>query len=250
MAGIEELKGRLVSKNGMAFSNQYSVEMPTEVGVGNTKTKLIGMDPKTANILCKSVSMPGKQILTLDRQIGIHNEKVVNGFAVEDVTMVFYALNNYGARRYFDSWRAAMLGEYGVPDDNSKSDGAPNSAEAAAEKARKEEEKNKGAKPLAHGTVGYKDDYIAPIKIHQLRKPMMRVGFDLGPLSVDFDLLGASIYSVELVDAFPTTISSIELTNEANGLVEVSVTFSYTNWKVIKDERGLGELSINLGSIF
>ena len=78
----------------------------------------------------------------------------------------------------------------------------------------------------------------------------MRVGFDLGPLSIDFDLLGASIYSVELQDAFPTTISSIELSNEANGLIEVSVQFSYTNWKVIKDERGLGELSISLGSIF
>lgn len=236
MAGIEELKGKLVSKNGMAMSNQYSVELPSEVG-GDYVTKLNGMSGKTANLLCKSVSMPGKQILTIDRQMGIFNEKVVNGFAVEDVNMTFYALNDYGARKYFDQWRSAMLGEYDTP------------------AAQPQEDGDEGPKPplptpLPKGTVGYKDDYVASIKIHQLRKPIARVGFDVGPFSVDFDLLGASIYSVELIDAFPTTITSIELTNEADGLVEINVTFSYTNWRVIKDDRGLGELKLSLGSIF
>lgn len=250
MAGIEQLKGSLVSKNGMAFANQYSVEMPSQVGKDKV-TKLVGMDPKTANILCKSVSMPGKQILTLDRQVGIYNEKVVNGFAVEDVTMVFYALNNYGVKKYFDSWRSAMIGEYLVVPKSPKEEGKPTTAEDVKKAEREEKESNdEQTKPLAQGTVGYKDNYVASIKIHQLRKPIMRVGVDLGPLSIDVDLLGSSIYSIELMDAFPTTITSIELSNEANGLVEVSVTFSYTNWKVIKDERGLGELSISLGSIF
>lgn len=252
MAGIEQLKGSLISKNGMAFANQYSVEMPPQLGKDQI-TKLLGMDPKTANILCKSVTMPGKQILTLDRQVGIFSEKVVNGFAVDDVTMVFYALNDYGVKKYFDSWRSAMLGEYVVvpPVDRDTPTTQPTTAEDVKENERKEKEQSpEQRKPLPEGTVGYKDDYVAQIKIHQLRKPIMRVGFDLGPLSVDFDLLGASIYSVELQDAFPTTISSIELSNEANGLIEVSVQFSYTNWKVIKDERGLGELSVSLGSIF
>jgi len=240
MAGIEDLKGKLISKNGMAMSNQYSVEMPSEVGSGldgGVKTKLKGMSGTTANLLCKSVSMPGKQITTLDRQIGIFSEKVVNGFAVDDVTMTFYALNDYGAKKYFDTWRSAMLGEYAVPKEE------PNEEEEGEPKPPK-------PTPLPKGTVGYKDDYVAPIKIHQLRKPIARVGFDIGPFSIDFDLLGASIYSVELIDAFPTTITSIELTNEADGLVEISVTFSYTNWRVIKDERGLGELKLSLGSIF
>jgi hypothetical protein len=224
----------------MAMSNQYSVEMPSEVGnsdLGGVVTKLKGMSSSTANLLCKSVSMPGKQIATLDRQMGIFNEKIVNGFIVDDVTMTFYALNDYGVKKYFDSWRSAMVGEYTVPKE---------------EPAEEEEGEPKPPKPtpLPKGTVGYKDDYVAPIKIHQLRKPIARVGFDIGPFSIDFDLLGASIYSVELIDAFPTTITSIELTNEADGLVEVSVTFSYTNWRVIKDERGLGEFKLSLGSIF
>ena len=96
------------------------------------------------------------------------------------------------------------------------------------------------------GTVAYKNEYQGVVKIHQLRKPIFRTGFDIGPISLDLDLFAASIYSVELIDAFPTTINSIELSNEADGLVEVSVQFSFTNWRVIEDKRGLANLSANL----
>jgi hypothetical protein len=249
MAGIEQLKGALISKNGIAVTNQYSVEMPTTVGINN-KSKLSGLDPRDANILCKNVSMPGKQILTLDRQMGLFNEKVVNGFAVDDVSMTFYALNDYGIKKYFDSWRRVMVGEERLSDAALQSKEASTDTEQTPEsienEKRKTEELGNTRNPLRKGTVAYKNDYVSPIKIHQLRKPIMRVGFDLGPLSIDFDLLGASIYSVELVDAFPTTISSIELSNDADGLVEVSVQFSYTNWRVIKDERGLFSPKISL----
>lgn len=249
MAGIEQLKGSLISKNGIAVTNQYSVEMPTSVGITN-KSKLSGLDPRDANILCKNVSMPGKQILTLDRQMGLFNEKVVNGFAVDDVSMTFYALNDYGIKKYFDSWRRVMIGEERLSDATLKSKEISADTEKTPEsienEKRKTEELGVTKNPLRRGTVAYKNDYVSPIKIHQLRKPIMRVGFDLGPLSIDFDLLGASIYSVELVDAFPTTISSIELSNDADGLVEVSVQFSYTNWRVIKDERGLFSPKISL----
>ena len=249
MAGIEQLKGALISKNGIAVTNQYSVEMPTTVGINN-KSKLSGLDPRDANILCKNVSMPGKQILTLDRQMGIFNEKVVNGFAVDDVSMTFYALNDYGIKKYFDSWRRVMIGEERLSDAALQSKEASTDTEQTPEsienEKRKTEELGNTRNPLRMGKVAYKSDYVSPIKIHQLRKPIMRVGFDLGPLSIDFDLLGASIYSIELIDAFPTTISSIELSNDADGLVEVSVQFSYTNWRVIKDERGLFSPKISL----
>lgn len=222
MAGIEELKGKIISKNGMAFSNQFSVELPDTVGKTRI-TKLKGIDKRTANILCKTVSMPGKQIATIDRQIGIYNEKVVNGFAVDDVTMTFYALNDYGIRKYFDNWRSVMIGD----------------------------SKTMASGGMQNGEIAYKSDYVASVKIHQLSKPQVRVGFDLGPLNVDFDLLGNSIYSVELIDAFPTTISSIELGNDLDSLVEVSVTFSFTNWITIKDERGGIEpkIGLNLGGL-
>ena len=157
---------------------------------------------------------------------------------------------DYGIKKYFDSWRRVMIGEERLSDATLKSKEISADTEKTPEsienEKRKTEELGVTKNPLRRGTVAYKNDYVSPIKIHQLRKPIMRVGFDLGPLSIDFDLLGASIYSVELVDAFPTTISSIELSNDADGLVEVSVQFSYTNWRVIKDERGLFSPKISL----
>lgn len=254
MAGIEDLKGRLISKNGMALANQFSVELPTTIGKDpSTQTKLSGISAKTANILCKSVTMPGKQIMTVDRQIGIYNEKVVNGFAVEDVTMTFYVLNDYGIKKYFDNWRKVMIGEANLGDKlkgvDRNTEGEAPTAEEAERISRSEKEIQDGH-TIDQGAVGYKNDYSGVVKIHQMRKPIMRTGFDLGPISIDFDLLGGSIYSVELIEAFPTTISAIELSNEPDGLVEISVQFSYTNWKVIKDERGLFKPNISLGSIF
>ena len=210
MAGIEDLKSRLIIKNGIAMANQFSVELPTTIG--SEQKRLKGIDARTANILCKSVTMPGKQIITLDKQIGLYNTKVVSGFAVDDVSMTFLVLNDYGIKRYFDDWRSNMVSEKG------------------------------GTK----GTVAYKKEYVSDISIHQLKKPIFRKGFDVGPLSIDFDLLGSSIYSVKLIDAFPTTINSIELSNEADGLVEMTAQFSFTNWEVIQDNRGLGNISLSL----
>ena len=205
MADIEDLKGRLVTKNGIAMSNQFMVKLPS-MDKGN--------DARTLDILCKSVTMPGKQVVSLDRTLGIYNEKIANGFIVDDVSMTFYVLNDYGVKKYFDSWRNQMVNE-------------------------------------KTGTVGYKNQYEKTVEIHQLRKPMARFGFDIGPLDINFDLFNASIYSVKLLDAFPTAISPIELTNDPDGLVEVTATFAYTNWEVQKDSRSLVDLDvgINLGGL-
>lgn len=204
MASIEELKGRLTLKNGMAMSNQFMVVLPN----------MGGQDTRTLNVLCKSVTMPGKQIATIDRQIGIFNEKIVNGFMVDDVSMTFHVLNDYGVKKYFDNWRKTMVDE-------------------------------------KTGSVAYKNQYSKPVEIHQLRKPQARFGFDIGPIDINFDLFNASIYSVKLLDAFPVTIAPIELTNDPDGLVEITVQFAYTNWEVQKDSRSLldVDLGVNFGGL-
>lgn len=202
MASIEDLKGKLTSKNGIAAANQYRVELP----------RFGGASSRTLDVVCKEVNMPGKQILTLDRQMGIFQEKIANGFAIEDVTMVFHVLNDYGVKKWFDSWQKTIVGDYGS----------------------------------GNGFVAYKNSYTKSIKIHQLRKPIARFGFDLGPFDINFDAFGSTIYSVELLEAFPTTLTSIALSNDPDGLVEVSITFSYTKWKKVKDERSLLDLDLNI----
>ena len=202
MASIEDLKGKLTSKNGIAAANQYRVELP----------RFGGASSRTLDVVCKEVNMPGKQVLTLDRQMGIFQEKVANGFAIEEVTMVFHVLNDYGVKKWFDSWQKTIVADNGS----------------------------------MQGFVAYKNDYVKSIKIHQLRKPIARFGFDLGPFDINFDAFGSTIYSVELIEAFPTTLTSIALSNDPDGLVEVSITFSYTKWKTVKDERSLIEADFNL----
>jgi hypothetical protein len=160
------------------------------------------------------VDLPSKQMTSLDWNVGVFNEKVVSGFATEDISMSFHMLNDYGVKKYFDEWTKLMVDE-------------------------------------ERGNIAYKDQYQKSVKIYQMVKPQMRIGFDLGPLSIDFDLLGNSIYSVELEDAFPTTLGAITLSNDADQLVEFSVQMSYTKWKVVKDERELlkPKLNLDLGSI-
>ena len=213
MAGIEDLKSKVSLRNGMAMSHQFAVTLPPKAGISSEEM----------NILVKETEIPGKQIMTSDRAIGIHTEKVANGFAVADLNMTFYVTNNYGPRKYFDAWMNTMVNE-----DN-------------------------GAIAYKKGADGINGGYTDSITIHQLSKPQVRVGFDIGILDVNFDLLGNSIYSVELQDAFPTTVNAIQLSNDGQ-FVELQVTFAYTKFKVKKDSRGLSDLidtklGINLGGI-
>ena len=186
------------------MNNQFLVELPSMGGV----------DGRTLNVLCKEVSLPGKQILTLDQTLGMYQEKIANGFATEDVSMTFYVPNDYSTKKYFDEWRSKIL---------YKKDGAL--------------------------VVGYKKDYVKDIVIRQLKKPVARFGFDLGPLDINFDILGKSIYSVKLIEAFPTSLASIQLSSELDQVVEFTVQFSYTDWVTIDDEKKglLPSIGLNLG---
>lgn len=235
MAGIEQLKGKLTSKNGIAMANQFAVTLPS----------MSGIESRELNLVCKDVTLPGKQIVSLDRNVGLFNEKIANGFAVEDVSMTFYVLNDYGVKKYFDAWAKKITGLNYIVKPAEASDDA-----AAEEKAAAKEALAEFSNSLKMGELGYKNDYSKSIIIRQLRKPIARFGFDLGPFDFNFDVGGASIYSVELLEAFPTSLSSIQLSNDGQ-LVECTMQFSYTNWKVIGDERGLldGKLDINLGGI-
>lgn len=197
MASIEQLKTQVSRANGMALSNQFAVQLPT---IGS-------FTGRTLNLMCKNVTLPGKQITTKEEFIGLFNEKVVDGFIAEDVSMTFYVLNDYHTKLYFDEWRKLMVNE-------------------------------------KTGAVGYKKDYQRRVTIHQLRKPdntgilgqEYSKEISLGGIfNIGFDFFANSIYSVDLVDAFPTSLQAIELSNDPDGLVEMTVQFSYTNWEVKQD---------------
>lgn len=227
MASIDELKSVATSKLGFARANQFLVEMPT-IGQGGFLSGLLSnflpplpsipglLDtgaPSTRemNLLCSSVTLPGKQVMTTERRLGMKFEKVGYSYAVDDVSMTFYCMNDYGIKKYLDSWVATIINE-------------------------------------ETGEIAYKTDYAKTIKIHQLRKPLVGFSKNLGPLRGSLQLGGGSVYTCELIDAFPTTIQSIGLNNELDGLVQVTTQISYTRWRPV--EAGLQNFiqgSLNFG---
>lgn len=211
MSSIDQLKSLASSKLGFARSNQFLVELPTTFSgtggfLGALTTLLtsgigLGSGGGDLNILCAAATLPGKQILTHDRRIGMEFQKVAYGYAVDDVSLTFYAMNDYGVRKYFDEWRNITLNESGH-------------------------------------IAAYKKDYAKDIKIHQLRKPIKNIGGSAGPIKINVGLGGGTVYSVRLIDAFPTTIQAIELNNEMDGLVQITVQMSYTNWEPTSGGQG------------
>ena len=77
----------------------------------------------------------------------------------------------------------------------------------------------------------YKNEYAKTVTIHQLRQPLKGFSKQVGPIRFNAGLGGGTVYSVDLLDAFPIAASAIELNNELDGLVQLTVTFAYTNWR-------------------
>ncbi len=186
MASINEIKALASRKGGFAQSSQFLVKLP-DIGF---------YDTRDLNILCKSVSLPGRQILTSDRTIGVKQTKVAYGFAAGPVSMTFNVLNDYGLKEYFELWQNRIV--------------------------------NNG-----NFSPAYKNTYAKNIQILQLKKG---VGFDtdlqLGPFRLDIDLFKSAnvVYECTLLNAFPTSMVDIALSNEG-GLVELTIEFEYDNWK-------------------
>tara|TARA_Y100000592_G_scaffold94926_1_gene160503 strand:- start:400 stop:1044 length:645 start_codon:yes stop_codon:yes gene_type:complete len=186
MPSINEIKSLAARKGGFAQSSQYLVKLP-DIGFYNTRD---------LNILCKNVILPGRQILTSDRIIGVKQTKVAYGFALEALSMTFQVLNDYGVREYFELWQNKIV--------------------------------NNG-----NFNPSYKSSYARNMQILQLKKGIgLDTDLEIGPFTLDIDLFKSAnvVYECTLLNAFPTTMTEIQLSNEG-GLVELTVSFEYDNWK-------------------
>ena len=225
MATIDELKGAASAKLGFARANNFLVELPSVSGGGFLGGILSSFIPSVPgvftpptsgseiNLLCKSVQLPGRQITTHQRAIGAINEKVAYGYAVDDVSISFHLLNDYGMKNYFDKWMSSIVN----PETNE---------------------------------IGYKNNYAKSVKIHQLRKPLINKSTSLGVANISIGIGGGSVYTVELLEAFPTTVNAISFSDELDGLIEVNVQLSYTNWKVVAPSQQFINIGVSPGQIF
>ena len=105
MASVDQLKTLVNSKLGYASANQFMVTLPTDFqsrSILGTITSLItnpvgalfgGAGGNELNILFNRVSLPGRQVLTTDRTIGMERQRMAYGYAVGEVSMSFYMMN-------------------------------------------------------------------------------------------------------------------------------------------------------------
>ncbi len=184
---IDQLKGVASKGRGFASTNQFLVELPP-VGGYNTND---------LNILCTNVNLPGRQIMTQERLIGLKARKMPNGFASDDINLTFHVMNDYSIRKYFEAWQNKVINQDTFE-------------------------------------IGYANDFTEQVRIKQLRKGM---AFDfpidkIFGLNLDLDIRTQEsiIYTCVLKDAFPTTMNTIEFSDEQDGLVKLNVQLSYTNW--------------------
>jgi hypothetical protein len=225
MAGVDQLKSLISNNGGLARTNQFLIQIPSIsslrlpripvfenlglpinniLGISNTPTS------SELNILCKTTQIPGKQILSRERAVGMQPETVAYGYAVADVSMTFHLLNDYGVMNFFEGWKSSIINE-------------------------------------DVGEVGYKTDYQRDIKIHQLKRPIRNRELSLGPINIDFE--SNFVYSVVLENAFPTTIQPVDLTNDPNAIGELTIQISYSNVKPIRSPLGSLTLQSPFGTI-
>jgi len=191
---VEQLKSLISRRGGIAQANMWKVYLPPLPGVQSSRE---------LNVLCKDVVLPGRQILTQERTIGMRPRKVAYAYGEEDVSMTFLLLNDYGVKEYFETWQNMII-----------------------------DFETQGIK--------YKNDYCRDILITQLakrKKDGIDINFNIdlsaNSLAEMFDLsitTDIEIYKCRLRRAFPTTMNALQLNNEQNGLLELNVQMSYDNW--------------------
>lgn len=210
---IDDFKSQIGKGGGFAMGNLFKIFLPPIKG-----------DARELNLLCKAASLPGRQITSIEKPMGLQTTKIAYGYAVDDVTLTFHCLNDMKIREYFETWQNLAV-------DNENYE------------------------------VGYYNEYTHPVIIQHIKKgtsfPLKKKKlFDsgklpssianrlprLGPLDLaqgEFDLnavFGDDItYTLLLDKAYPTTLNAIELSDDGQ-LLEVTVQLSYKNWKSKKGD--------------
>ncbi len=88
MSSVDTLKLAITAGLGLARTNKFMVSLPSiggGTGVLGAITGALGSAQR--NILCTNATLPGKQMLTHERRVGIEQQKVMYGYAMDDVTL-------------------------------------------------------------------------------------------------------------------------------------------------------------------
>ncbi len=197
---IDDLKSTIQNHGGLAMQNRFNVIFtPPKLTLVNlnARTLIAGAisngglsiqnfinDPRDISLMCKSASLPGRQINTAEYTAHKEQHKYITGFIDEDVTCEFHITQDFFIRNMFDDWLKIVFNTDTY-------------------------------------NVSYKSEHTCDVIIQQLDKE------------------NKPIYAVKLLNAFPTTMGSMPLSNDAADTTQVmSVTFSYDKFETMGPAAG------------
>jgi len=222
---IEDFKASISNGKGFAQTNLYSINLPAGIAQGSFGTV---EKPQNLTLLAKSITLPARQLSSVERFVGMEKRDVAYGFINPTLNVSFRVLNDQKVRNYFESWQQSII-------------------------------KNNDMSFSQEGnySVAFPDEYTFDISVYQWRKgqgfPLFNRGksVSLGPLNVDLEVdldleaSGTKVYEWKFVDAFPITVQHETLSDDAKAEVsEINIEFSYRNW-FGKPAEGKSEVRIS-----
>ena len=196
---MEEVLSGYRTKDGFARANRYEVMLHVPSGFrGTGEGNLQNVSPLIMNqakgdgtvrktgLRCESISFPGRNLDTSpDTNIYGPTREIVSGFSFAEVSATFVCSSDMNEKLFFETWQRLAFD--------------PQS-----------------------WALGYYDDYVGSVDIHQL------------------DQSNRKRYGVQLIEAFPKTIAEQSLSYASNDTIhKINVTFSYRYWKNLTDEADL-----------
>ncbi|RPG31805.1 MAG: hypothetical protein CBB72_011605 [Muricauda sp. TMED12] len=134
-ASIDDLKASIAGRGGLARSNRFAIYVThpntkqsllntdVESLAGNAAASLLGggslsaksffNDPRDMFMLCESVTLPGRQIVTQEHLTSMKAIKKPTAFLNEDVSLTFNLTNDYFAWEYYKTWMDLVIEELG-----------------------------------------------------------------------------------------------------------------------------------------
>jgi hypothetical protein len=169
MSTVNQLRSVITKSQGMAKGNRYRVLFSA------ARSEYL-------NILCDSVNIPGRQIITQDFFTDMKGIKTPYGFVNEEVSISFLLGNDWYAWDYLKAWQNSTINQI---------------------------DSLRGAY-----TVNFRDQYTRQVVIEHL------------------DERNNIRKTVTLINAFPTSLTSMELSNASeNTVLRCTAVFSYDNWQ-------------------
>jgi len=113
---IDKLTSMIGKRGGVAKQNRFQVIFTPPQGSLLSGAGIVGAlisggglksminDPRDISMLCENVTIPGRQITTLDYTAEKQAVKIPYSFINEDVTCTFLLTNDYYMKTMFDNW--------------------------------------------------------------------------------------------------------------------------------------------------